>query len=96
MVFPDRFNEVVSGKRQNLILFSLQKVGMRHMESKLTIRKSLETPMVEKTEVSGVNDCVCSKKAGQFVDDSEFAVGITNQQKSHALARQSSFKVVLP
>jgi hypothetical protein len=75
-VFPDCFDQVVSGKRQNLILFGLPKVEMRHMEPKLTLRKSLETPMVEKTEVPGVDDCVCSNMVGQFVDDSEFAMGI--------------------
>ena len=95
-MFPDCFDQVVSVKRQNLIHLGLQEVGMRHMEPKLTIQKSLETPLVEKTEVPGVDDCVCSNMAGQFVDDSEFAVGITDQQKSYAFTRQSSFKVVLP
>jgi hypothetical protein len=63
---------------------SFDRVGMRHMEPKLTIRKSSEIPMVEKTEVSGVDDCVCSNMANQRVDYSEPAVGIANQQKSHA------------
>jgi hypothetical protein len=57
------------------------------MKLTLTIRKSLETPMVEKTEILGVNDCLRSNMAGQLVDDSEFAVGITDQQKSHAFTR---------
>jgi hypothetical protein len=32
--------------------------------------------MVEKTEVPGVDDCVCSNMAGQLVNDFEPAVGI--------------------
>ena len=36
------------------------------------------------------------RHGGQLVDDSEFAVGITDQQKSHVHTCQSPFELLLP
>lgn len=56
---------------------------MRDVKPNLPVRKTLDVPVIEKAEVPGVDYCVGSNMGGQFVYDSELAVGVADQQKSH-------------
>ena len=58
---------------------------MRDVKPKLPVREALETSVVEKTEVPGMDNGVGSNLSNQFIYDSELAVGVTDEQEPHPM-----------
>jgi len=84
-MFPRRFGHIVTGKRQDSVLFGSRHIGMRDMQPKLPVREALETSVIEKAEVPGVDHRIGANLGSQIVDDSELTVRVTDQQKSHLM-----------
>ena len=71
-------------------------MGMHDMQPKLPVGKTLETSVIEKAEVSGVDHRIDAILGSQFFDDSELPLGITDQKKSHQIILGSLIMAYFP
>jgi hypothetical protein len=85
MVLSCRLDHVFPGKRQDSVLFGSRQIGMHDVKPNFPVGKTLDTPVIEKAEVPGVDNRVGSNLGSQFVYDSELAVSVTDEQESHLM-----------